>query len=183
MKGARTTSRSVLEELTAPEKADLLDRLLAAQPQLRAQAEALAVERMASDDQAEIAEEVESALRYLGIDELSGRAGYRPGQGYIHECEAADEILDEALEPFLTDLDRRAQLGLIAAATRLAVGILVGLSRCREGGSESLLEYAPDFAAERADEVVNRCRQHGIVLPVAELLHLAPGWAPMLSRD
>ena len=99
---------------------------------------------MASDDQAEIAEEVESALRYLGIDELSGRAGYRPGQGYIHECEAADEILDEALEPFLTDLDRRAQLGLIAAATRLAVGILVGLSRCREGGSESLLEYAPD---------------------------------------
>ena len=66
MKGARTTSRSVLGELTAPEKADLLDRLLAAQPQLRAQAEALAVERMASDDQAEIAEEVESALRVLG---------------------------------------------------------------------------------------------------------------------
>jgi hypothetical protein len=171
----------MLKELTAQEKADLLDRLLAVQPQLRSQVEALAVERMASDDQAETAEEVECALRYLGIDELSGRAGYRPGQGYVHECEAADEILDEALEPFLTDLDRRARLGLTTAATRLAVGILAGLYRCRDGGGETLLEYSPDFAGERAADVVNRCREHGIALPVAELLDLTPDWAPMLS--
>jgi hypothetical protein len=51
-----------------------------------------------------------------GIDELSGRAGYRPGEGYVHECEAADEILDESLEPFLADLDRGVRLGLRPAA-------------------------------------------------------------------
>jgi hypothetical protein len=181
MKGARTASRSMLAELTAQEKADLIDRPLAAQPQLRAQVEAFAVERMAGDDQAGTAQEVECALRYVGIDELSGRAGYRPGQGYVHECEAADEVLDEALEPFLTDLDRRARLGLTAAATRLAVGILAGLYRCRDGGGESLLEYSPDFPAERAADVVDRCRRHGIALPVAELLALAPDWASMLS--
>lgn len=183
MKGARTAGRSILQELTAQEKAELLDRMLAAQPQLRAQAEALAVERMAGDHQVETAEDVECALRYLGIDELSGRAGYRPGQGYVHACEAADEILDESLEPFLTDLDRRAQLGLTTAATRLAVGILAGLYRCRDGGGESLLEYSPDFPAERAAEVVDRCRRHGIALPVAELLDLTPDWASMLSRS
>jgi hypothetical protein len=154
MKGARTAGRSMLEELTAQEKAYLLDRLLAAQPQLHAQVETLAVERMASDDPAETVDEMESALRYLGIDELSGRAGYRPGQGYVHECEAADEILDESLEPFLTDLDRRARLGLTTAATRLAAGILAGLYRCRDGGGESLLEHFSDFPAERAADVV-----------------------------
>lgn len=173
--------KSILKELTAQEKADLLDRLLAAQPQLRAQAETLAVERMASGGHAETADEVESALRYLGVDELSGRAGYRPGLGYVHECEAADEILDEALEPFLTDLDRRARLGLVTAATQLAVGILDGLHRCRDGGGESLLEYSPDFPAERAADVIDRCRRHGIILPVAELLDLTPDWGAMLS--
>jgi len=63
------------------------------------------------------------------------------------------------------------------------VGILAGLYRCRDGGSESLLEYSPDFATERAAEVVDRCRRHGIALPVAELLDLTPGWASMLSRS
>ena len=135
MKGVMTAGRKILEELTAQEKADLLDRLLAAQPQLRAQVETLAVERMASDDQAETAEEVESALRARGIDELSGRAGYRPGQGYVHECEAADEILDESLEPFLTDLDRRARLGLTTAATRLGVDAVRQLNPAGEGST------------------------------------------------
>jgi hypothetical protein len=183
MKRAKTAGGSVLEELTAHEKADLLDRLLAAQPQLRAPVEALAIERIAGTDQAETAEEVESALGCLEVEELSGRAGYRPGAGYVREGEAADEILDEALEPFLTDLDRRARLGLTAAATTLAVGILAGLYQCREGGDGSLLEYSPDFAAERAADVLDRCRRHGIALPVAELLDLTPGWASMLSGD
>ena len=43
-----------------------------------------------------VAGEVTSALVGLGIEELNGRAGYRPGMGYVHEVEAADEILDEA---------------------------------------------------------------------------------------
>jgi len=52
------------------------------------------------------------------------------------------------------------------------VGILAGLYQCRDGGSESLLEYSPDLPASRAADVVNRCRRHGIVLPTAELLDL-----------
>jgi len=81
------------------------------------------------------ADEVESALRGRGIDELSGRAGYRPGQGYVHECEAADEILDESLEPFLTDLDRRARLGLTTAATRPGVDAVRQLNPAGEGST------------------------------------------------
>jgi hypothetical protein len=32
----------------------------------------------------------------------------RPGRGYVHPAEAADEILDEVLQLFLDDLQRRA---------------------------------------------------------------------------
>ena len=63
-----------------------------------------------------VADDVESVLKWLDINELNTRAGHRPGFGYVDPAEAADEILDEALQPFLDDLQRRASLfaGLVA---------------------------------------------------------------------
>ena len=167
---------SALDSLTAAEKADLLDQLLDARPELREQTEALAVDRMSADDQDAVALDVESALCGLDIEELNGRAGYHRGVGYVDPSEAADEILDEALQPFLDDLQRRARLGLVSAAAEIAVGILRGLYRCRDGASESLLEYSPDYAAERASDVLAQCGKLGIELPVAELVDLTPAW-------
>ncbi len=98
----------------------------------------------------------------------------------MHPGEAADEILDEAFGPFLEDLERRAKLGMRSAALEFAAGILIGLYRCREGGSETLLEYSPDYAAERAADVVSQCAKLGVELPGAELRDLLPEWDIML---
>jgi hypothetical protein len=76
--------------------------MLAAKPELREQAEAYAVGRMSDEDQDAVAADVEFALCGLDIEELNGRAGYRPGVGYVHPTEAAGEILERALKPFLT---------------------------------------------------------------------------------
>jgi hypothetical protein len=95
-------------------------------------------------------------------------------------AEAADEILDEALRPFLDDLQRRDGLGMRSAAVELAAGILLGLYNCRHGNSETLLEYSPDYAAECASGVVSDCARLGIELPAVELLDLMPEWSTML---
>jgi hypothetical protein len=118
---------------------------------------------------------VESALKWLDIDEFNSRAGYRPGFGYLDPAEAADEILDETLQPFLDDLQRRAGLGMGSAATEVAAGILLGLYNCREGSSEALLECAPEYAAERASVGLDDCAKLGIALPATELLDLTAG--------
>jgi hypothetical protein len=182
--GARRTAprrrTSALDALTLAEKGELLDELLTARPELREQAEALAGRRLVDEDRSAVAQDLESALRYHDVDELSGRAGYHPARGYVDPGEAADEILDEALQPFLDDLTRRGELGMTAAAAELAVGILCGLYACRDAGSESLLEYCPDYPVERAAEVVDRCAKLGVELPVDDLLELVPEWSRLL---
>ena len=172
--------RSALDTLSAAEKATVLDELLAARPDLREPAEAYAAQAMTNTDRSAVAGDVEDSLQGLGIEELNIRAGYRPGRGYVHPAEAADEILDEALQPFLDDLQRRAGFGMRSAAVELAAGIMLGLYNCRHGNSDTLLEYCPDYAAQRAPGVVSDCARLGIELPAVELLDLMPEWSAML---
>lgn len=171
-----TPPASALVSLSANEKATLLDGLLAARPDLRELAETHAARLLRTEDRTAVAGHVADALRDLDIEELDGRAGHRPHRGYVHPVEAAAEILDEALEPFQRDLERRATLGMAIAATELAVGILLGLYWCRDGSSETLLEYSPDYPAERAADVLLRCAKLHIELPHDELLDLLPEW-------
>ena len=159
----------------------MLDELLAARPDLRQLAGACAAQVMTGADRSAVADDVQDALQGLGIEELNTRAGYRPGRGYVHPAKAADEILDEALQPFLDDLQRRAGFGMRSAAAGLAAGILPGLYHRRHGNSETLLEYyCPDYAAERASGAVSDCARLGIELPAAELLDLMPAWSALL---
>jgi len=172
--------RSALDALSAVEKAAVLDELLTTRPDLREPAETHAARLMKDAERSAVADDVAAALKWLDIGELNTRAGYQPGFGYVNPAEAADEILDEALQPFIDDLQRRADLGMASAAAEVAAGILLGLYNCRDGSSETLLEYAPDYAAERASVVVNDCARLGIELP-AEFPDLMPGWSDLLA--
>jgi hypothetical protein len=173
---------SALTSLTLTEKGELLDQLLTTQPELCEQVEELARLRLTAEDRDAIASDVEYALNCHDIDELNSHAGYHPGRGYIHPGEAADEILDGDLQPFLDDLARRARLGFTAAATEIAAGVLYGLYACREANSETLLEYTPDYAIERAGDVIDHCAKLGVTLPVDELVDRMPEWARLLHN-
>jgi hypothetical protein len=175
--------QSVSSTPSAAEKGALLDDLLAARPDLRVVAEILAARRTASEESEEsaaVADDVEATLRGLDIEELNGRAGPVPGRGYVHPAEAAHEILDEALQPFIDDLQRQSELDMASAAVEVGVGILRGLYGCRHGDPESLLEYSPDYPAARASEVLDHCEKLGIDLPIAKLLELMPAWTTVL---
>ncbi|MDA8070669.1 MAG: hypothetical protein M0Z82_03505 [Actinomycetota bacterium] len=148
----RRPSTPTLDRLTTDERGQLLGELLVAHPEVAAEAERLAVSRLATVDADEVAEDIEWTLREADADQLSYRAGRVRGRGYVHVDEAAGEILQELLQPELDDLVRRADLGLHDAARQMALGLLRGLANCQhdvEAGT--VLAYAgPDVTDDLA---------------------------------
>ncbi len=144
---------SVLERLEDGEAHALLRRLLAAHPALRADAEQMARALLGEVGFESVADDVEQALRSLDLDDLESRAGRHSG-GYISPAEAAWELLEEAVDPFISDLKRQMELGLDKEAVELGKGILLGLYRIRDTRSDEFLGWAEDFPAEAAADAV-----------------------------
>lgn len=140
---------SILERLRPEESQDVLRRLLAAHPELRGEAEELARSRMREVTFETIADEVEAAVGAFALDDLNGPAG-RHAWGYVSPTEAAWEILEEAIEPFLSDIKRQIELGLEAEALEICKGVVLGLYRVERRKGGALADWAPDFPVEAA---------------------------------
>lgn len=166
-----------LDALSGTEHARILAQLLTSHPELRPDAED-AARRLLGDASIEVvAASVVCALDELPLDALAMRSGRIRGRGYVHETEAAWEIVEEAVEPFLADLRRRAGLGLDAAAD-VAAGIVAGLYQCREPADGTVVAYAgPDSLSELADEVMSEASKLGVVLSADIADQFWPDWS------
>jgi hypothetical protein len=74
--------------------------------------------------------------------------------GYVSPDEAAFELLDDAIEPFLADMKRLVELGHEEAAIATCLGIVLGLYGLKDRKSHEVLEWAPDFASQAACQAV-----------------------------
>lgn len=152
----------VLGALTAEEKAAVLDRLTAADPSIETSAAEVAMSRLGAVSIDDIAVSVKEALRALDQDDLAARAG-PTRYGYVEPTQAVWELLEEALEPWLEDIVRRAKLGLADAAITIAVGAMTALRNVEDcDHDELLLSWAPDFPAEGVEGVRDALRRAGI---------------------
>jgi hypothetical protein len=92
----------VLGVLAAEKKAAVLDHLTAADPSVETSAAEVAMSRLEAVSVDDVAVRVEDALRALDQDDLAARAG-PTRYGYTEPTQAAWELLEEALEPWLED--------------------------------------------------------------------------------
>jgi hypothetical protein len=145
---------STLERLEVGEALSLLHRLLSAHPDLRPEAEQMARALLGEIDFEAVADEVEDGLRALDLDDLDGRAGRHRG-GYTDPTEAAWDLLQEVVDPFLANMKRQMELGLAAEALETCKGILLGLYRIRGLKGDEFLGWAPDFPEEAAAQAVS----------------------------
>lgn len=72
----------------------------------------------------------------------------------MEPAEAAWEILEEALEPFMDEMKRYLGLGLHEQALETCKGIVLGLYEARDCTADEFLGWASDFPAEAAGGAV-----------------------------
>ncbi len=186
---SKPRSARTLDRMAPKELATILRALLAKHPELRAEAEQIAVDMIASPSIEDVAEDVYYAVTDLGIDSLHGRTGKQPW-GYVKPTEAAWELLEEAVGDFLADMKRRAELGLCEAAEAMCCGIVLGLHMADSEGHDGPLGWAEDFPAEEAShavaELIRSCPPRGRMGTrkrlIAALGQLVPDWREMLTR-
>jgi len=139
----------VLGRLSGAEAAAVLNCLLRRHPELRSEAETVAADVLGDVSFLAVADDVESAVLQFDYGDLNARAGGH-SWGYVEPTEAAWELLEEAVEPFLDDMKRYLELGLEEPAQGLCQGILLRLYRVRDGSKNDILGWAADFPGEAA---------------------------------
>jgi hypothetical protein len=171
---------SALESLSAVERAGILTALLQAHPELLAEAELLAAGFLSQEDRHAVAADVAYELRALHLSQLADRAGPQWEGGYVDPNEAADEMLDEVVQPFLDDLERRARTGAVQAAREIGFGVLLGLYACRdEDDNDRVLTHAgtPDAVDNLGSQAIRAMRNAGLDVPDDWLAEQCPAWA------
>lgn len=182
-------AKGVWDRLAPDELAAVLRTLLKRHPDLRSEAESIALELLSSPVAENIAEEVFSRVTGLGADAIQGRAG-KQSWGYVEPDQAALELLEEAVDDVVIDMKRRMELGLDVAAEAICCGIIVGLHKAEGVRSDGLLGWAPDFPAEEAchvvAELISACpsAKRGAVRDslIETIGDIVPEWREMISQ-
>jgi len=164
---------TALSLLTEVEKAAVLDELITRDVELEQRAERAGRHLLATVTADDIASAVAAELLAFDQDDLAAHAG-PTRYGYVEPTEAAWSLLEEAIAPWIDDLERRARLGLGDAARHLGLGILQGLTRISDTTDDQrLLSWAPDFPGQAADSVLRALVDVGIELTDGELARVA----------
>jgi hypothetical protein len=183
---------SVLERLEADEARAVLHRLLTAHPDLRTEADQAARLLLSQVSFESVADDVEHALLSLDLDHLGSRGGRHRG-GYTSPTEAAWELLQEAVDPFLSDMKRQMELGLEREALEICKGVVLGLYRIRDTRGDEFLGWAEDFPIEAAADAVRVLaggNQKGVGRTRRARLHFdeefvdkkVPEWGDLIAR-
>lgn len=158
-------STPVLDALGDAERDAVLRELLLSHPELLSEAEELATQAITTVSADAIADAVTSALVHIPFGDLTARAGKHRG-GYVEPHEAAWELVERVLDPFVDDLRRAATLGQPETAVTIAVGILTGLHQVPAPADGTVLAYAgSDTLDDLSDSVLHETEKLGLQIP------------------
>jgi hypothetical protein len=154
----RLEMKKFIQSLSADEASQVLKTLLDNNPDLTKTIYDISI-RVAGDvDADEIMDEVYYALDSLDVDDLSSRSG-RTRHGYVEPCDAAWEMFEEAMTPFVNEMKKNQQRSLPALAKTYCIGIIKGLLMYEQESCSDLKDWVTDAPGEYIDTVVEEWKK------------------------
>ena len=146
--------REIIDHLSPADVLTILRNLADSDPVIARRIAELALEQLSDVDPEEMAADVYDALDSLEVEEVWDRAG-STRYGYVEPGEAADQMVEEVLNPFLEVMARYHKMGMNAEANRMCMGLLLGLYRFKHESTIEFKDWAPDAPFVFAEAVVD----------------------------
>ena len=147
-----------IQSLNKNEAAQVLKGLLDMDPLLTKKTYDIARRIAGNVDSETVKNQVFSALDRLDIDDLNGRAG-RTRYGYVEPSEAAWELFEEALDPFIDEMKKNLHRTLPVSAKAYCIGMIEGLLLYRESSYSDLRDWLDDAPGEYIETVIEEWKK------------------------
>ena len=133
----------IIDQLAPAGANSILHALATSDEMLAGRIAEMALARFDRINVEEVSADLYDELDALEVEEVWERAG-RKRHGYVETGEAAYQMIEAALTPFLEDLARYQKLGLRDEANRMCEGLLLGFYRFEHESTSRFKDWAPD---------------------------------------
>ncbi len=148
----------ILSYLGAEDGKQVLLALVAGHPDLASEVTELVEEVLGRMSLERVADDVLEGIANLEILDMGKRSGRQPF-GYVGPGEAAGEMVEEVIEPFVDRIERCVAMGFHEAALELCRGVLLGLYRAERCDATEVGAWIPDGFSEFADAPIAAFRR------------------------
>jgi hypothetical protein len=175
-----------IRKLTAAQALELVERLSRRGGELKEAVIAGAMNLLAEVDIDETADEVFAALDSIDVQDCWDRSG-SSRDGYTSPDEAATELIEEELQPFVDQVERYHQLGMPEQEALYCIGVIIGLYRYDRQSKTGFREWSEDIAGDCAGCLLHEWRQRnpaeaGINAMRELLVERCPEWVKWLDE-
>ena len=145
--------KKFIQSLNPDETLQVLWQLIDKNPDIAKKAYEIAMKISCNVDADSIAEDVYIALNALDVEDLNDRAG-KTLYGYVEPSEAAYEMFEEALQPFIDEMIKNQERALPVAAKSYCIGVIKGLLMYEKESESDFADWVPDAPGDFIDNAI-----------------------------
>ncbi|MCP4361066.1 MAG: hypothetical protein GY796_23915 [Chloroflexi bacterium] len=148
----------IINNLSPEDAFAILQQLAADDEKLADEIASLALAYLSNVDAEEITVGLLAELESLTPEEVWDRAG-NTRYGYVETGEAAEQLIQEALDPYLEEMRKYHITGLDWEARQMCIGLLMGFYLFEYKSKTEFKDWATDSPSFFASEVINVWRE------------------------
>ena len=148
----------IIDHLSPNDAHAVLRRLVAQDEALAGEIVALALAYLSEVDWEEVASSLRFDLESLTPEEVWDRAG-TTRYGYVETGEAAEEMIEEIVAPYLDEMRKYQKMGLADEARQMCKGLMLGYYEFEHESERPFKDWAIDSPLYFAGEVLEVWRE------------------------